>query len=117
MKAIVDPMSKLNETLAVGVQRLVADHAGNTVNTVSRYPYKKYPYYPRYKKRPITLLGDLLRTVSSLLEGLLTRGPLGGLVNGLLGGILSGVVGTIGPVVVDRNPNVQIPQLLSGFLG
>ncbi|KAK4043677.1 hypothetical protein C8A01DRAFT_12795 [Parachaetomium inaequale] len=106
MEALVSPMSQLNQTLAVGVHRLAFNPAGNTVNTVSRLPAVK----------PLTLLSDLLRTVSNLLENILTRGPIGGLLNGLLGGILTGVADTVGGVV-GGGPAAQVPDLLAGILG
>ena len=106
MEALVSPMSDINRTLAQGVSHLATPAPAGTVNTVSRLP----------AVRPLGLLSDLLRTVSNLLEGILTRGPIGNLLNDLLGGILTGVAGTVGGVL-GGGAAAQVPDLLAGILG
>ena len=112
MEALVDPMARLNQTMAMGVSRLalpagglgsIAGILGGGVATGK-------------KPAALGLLADLLRAVSTLVENLLTRGPIGELLNGLLGGVLGGIGGTVGGVL-GGGASAQVPDLVSGILG
>jgi hypothetical protein len=107
--ALVTPMTEIDATLAKGVSRL---NLGGLVGA-------------QKKKAPLSLLGDLLRTVSNLLENLLTQGPIGELLNGLRGGILGGVGGTVGGVLGGAGAGAigggggvgaQVPELVDSIL-
>jgi hypothetical protein len=106
ISALVTPMAEIDATLAKGVSRL---NLGGLVGA-------------QKKKAPLSLLGDLLRTVSNLLENLLTKGPIGELLNGLLGGILGGVGGTVGGVLGGAvgggagGAGAQVPELVDSIL-
>ncbi len=117
MDALVDPMARLNQTMAMGVSRLalpagglgsIAGILGGSVASGK-------------KPAALGLLADLLRTISNLVENLLTRGPIGELLNGLLGGILGGVSGTVGGALgggaLGGGAGAQVPDLVSGILG
>jgi hypothetical protein len=114
MEALVTPMTEIDATLAKGVSRInlggLVGGLGGLVGGAK-------------KKAPLSLLGDLLRTVSNLLENLLTKGPIGELLNGLLGGILGGVGGTVGGVLGGAvgggagGAGAQVPELVDSILG
>lgn len=114
MEALVAPMAELDETLAMGVSRLAIPGLGGLVagitGTVRQSPVQR-----------LTLLGELLRTVSNLLENILTRGPIGELLNGLLGGVLGGVGGTVsgilGGATGGAGAATQVPNLVDSILG
>ncbi|KAH6650128.1 hypothetical protein F5144DRAFT_34963 [Chaetomium tenue] len=107
LTALVTPMSELNQTLAMGVSRLALPDLGGILGGVIGGATKK--------AKPLGLLSELLRSVSNLLEGLLTKGPIGNLPNDLLGGILGGVTGTVGGVLGGGAAS-QVPDLLEGIL-
>ncbi len=109
MEALVDPMARLNQTMAMGVSRLAlpAGGLGSIAGILGGGAATGK------KPAALGLLADLLRTVSNLVENLLTRGPIGELLNGLLGGILGGVGGG----ALGGGAAAQVPDLLSGILG
>jgi hypothetical protein len=121
MESLVDPLSQIDETLAMGVSRIALPGglgallgAGGGIVAGGKKG-----------GAPLTLVGDLLRVVSNLIENLVTRGPIGELLNGLLGGILGGVGGTVGGilgggaggVVGGSGADAQISAILEGILG
>ncbi|KAK4153410.1 hypothetical protein C8A00DRAFT_33840 [Chaetomidium leptoderma] len=120
MNALVDPMAHLDETLATGVSRLalpglnIGGILGGSITAGTKKP------------AALALLTDLLRAVSTLLENLLTRGPIGGLLESLLGTVLGGVTGSVGGVLAGAtgagagaagDAASQIPALLASILG
>lgn len=111
MEALVDPMSRLNQTMAMGVSRMAlpAGGIGKIGGILGGAVASKKP-------AGLGLLSDLLRAISGLVEGLLTRGPVGNLLNDLLGGILSGIGGAAGGVL-GGGAAAQVPNLIEGVLG
>ncbi|EAQ92688.1 predicted protein [Chaetomium globosum CBS 148.51] len=109
LNALVTPMTELNQTLAMGVSRLALPDLGGILGGVIGGGGAAK------KAKPLGLLSELLRSVSNLLEGLLTKGPIGNLLNDLLGGILGGVTGTVGGVLGGGAAS-QVPDLLEGIL-
>lgn len=119
MDALVAPMSDIDQTLARGVSRLAIPGLGGLGSLLGG----AVAGGSATTKKPLTLLGDLLRTVSNLLENLLTRGPIGNLLNDLLGGVLGGVSGTLGGVLGGASAGAggvaatQVPALVDSILG
>lgn len=101
-------MAELNQTLAMGVSRLALPDLGGVLGAIGAGGVTK-------KAKPLGLLSELLQSVSNLLEGLLTKGPIGDLLNDLIGGILGGVTGTVGGVI-GGGASSQLPDLLGGIL-
>ncbi|KAK3300993.1 uncharacterized protein B0H64DRAFT_28747 [Chaetomium fimeti] len=111
MEALVNPMAELDQTLAMGVSRLALPGLGGLgglLGAVGGGTTTK-------KTKPLTLVSELLAAVSKLLEGLLTKGPIGNLLNDLLGGILGGVTGTVGGVLGGGAAG-EVPDLLESIL-
>ena len=111
MNALVDSMSQINQTMAMGVSRLALPEGGigTLAGILGAAGATKKP-------AALGLLGDLLRAVSTLIENLLTKGPIGELLNGLLGGILGGVGGTVNGVL-GGGAAAGVPDLVNGILG
>lgn len=119
MQALVDPMSRLNQTMAMGVSRLALPVGG--LGALTGILGGGAAAGTVKKPAPLALLSDLLRAVSNLLENLLTRGPIGNLLGDLLGGVLGGVTGTVGGVLgggaLGGGAGSAVPDLLNGVLG
>jgi hypothetical protein len=116
MQALVDPMSKIEQSMTQGVSRMalplggLLGSLGATVATNNRVAVKP---------APLGLLSELLEAVHNLLQNLLSRGPIGNLLNDLLGSVLGGVTGTLGSAVgsvAGGGATGQVQDLLSGIL-
>ncbi|KAK4239702.1 hypothetical protein C8A03DRAFT_13941 [Achaetomium macrosporum] len=111
MQALVEPMSRLNQTLAVGVSRLalpipdldLGGVVGGVVGSVNQ-------------PAPLLVLTELLRAVSNLLENLLSGNPVADLLNDILGDVLGGIGGAVGDVLGDDYA-AQIQALIDSILG
>ena len=107
MSSLIAPLSEIDNPLSMGVSRLAVPGLGGITGGVA------------IGKKPgaANLIGDLLNAVARLLQNLLTRGPIGELLNGLLGGILGGVGGTVSGVLGGGSATGQVGDLVDGILG
>lgn len=111
MNSLIAPLSEIDNTLSMGISRLAVPDFGSLLGDITGGV--------AIGKKPsaANLIGDLLNAAARLLENLLTRGPIGELLNGLLGGILGGVGGTVSGVLGGGSTTGQVGDLVDGISG